>query len=113
MKKRIIALVLAVATLLLFTGCAMSGSLPDGISGAWNTVKTKASSLFSSTKDAATKAYGTAKNKAVYVYDAVSDWASDAYASASDKAAELIGDGKEFLEGLTDIDDISVSDVED
>ena len=113
MKQRISALVLAGATLLLFTGCALSGSLPDGISGAWNTVKTKASSLFSSTKDAATKAYGTAKNKAVYVYDAASDWASDAYASASDKAAELIGDGKEFLEGLTDIDDISVSDVED
>ncbi len=120
--KRFVSLLLVVATLLSvlsLTGCDLddvkktADNVKSDAAKVWNDVKKSAGSLFASTKSAAVQAYGTAKDKAVYVYDSASDWAVDAYTSASDKAAELIGDGKEFLEGLTDIDSISVSEVED
>jgi hypothetical protein len=113
MLRKIIAAILAVSTLLMFTGCAIPDSIKDDIDSILDTAKGTAGRLFSSTKETAVKLWGTAKDNAVYVYDSASDWSSDAYAFVSDKAAELIGDGKDFLEGLTDIDDISVSEIED
>lgn len=113
MKKQVIAFALALSVILSFAGCVLPGNISEGVGHAWNTVKDKASEIFSTTKNAAKSVYGTAKDKAVYVYDSASDWVSGTYSSASAKVSELIGDGKEFIEGLTDLDDIVVPDVED
>ena len=78
-----------------------------------DSLKQKAHEAFQITKDAAIELYGTAKNKAVYVYDSAANWTGETYEKASAKAKELIGDGRQYLEGLTDIDDIQIPDAED
>lgn len=110
--KRLLALILTFSMLLATTACTIE-EVGKTFDDAKDQIQKTASEIFYSTKSAAIQAYGTAKDKAVYVYDMATDWASDAYENASGKVSELIGDGKDFLNDLFDVDDVILTDGED
>ena len=105
--KRIVAFLLVVSIFLFTVSC----SVPmEKIGGAVSNVKQKVQSVFNKTKEETISIFGTAKDKACYVHDETASWAQSVSLKVKDKAMELIGDGKEFIQGLTELDEIQIAD---
>lgn len=63
-----------------------------------------AKDFFNLSKDKIIELYGTAKEGATYVYNEAAELTSIAYNKASEKAQEIIGDAKDYIAGLTNVE---------
>lgn len=86
-------------------------SAMDKAEDIWNDVVDKGEDFLSNTKEFFDKSkdkfidiYGTVKEGAAYVYNEAAELTKEAYEKASEKAAEIIGDLKDYIAGLNQVE---------
>lgn len=88
------------SVLVVFTSVSCSFNL-DSVKEKGKEILSGAEDIFGKAKDKIVDLYGTTKDGAVWLYSEAADWTVEGYNKASAKVSELIGDAKEYINGLT------------